>query len=735
MRVSFSPIGPWPVVAVAAVLVMVLTVWAYQQRLRGTSGSWRWFALGLRLAAVLLCLVASLRPSIVIQEKKKQPAALIFVEDASRSMTVKDEKGGQSRWARMRETMKEAREAAKGLGPDIEVKYYRFDGSLHDDNPDDVAEPGGRETAIGPALLEGAKNAQGVRVAAMVLLGDGASNGGLNPAVAARQLRTQGVPVTTVAFGSENAGATSKDLALRDLVTPPTVFVKNQMQVKGTLVARGFSGQTVDVEMVVEDQREPVRKEIKIPQGTEVVPLTGLSYIPQTAGEKKVTLRVKPKDGELIPTNNEISTFVSVMKGGVNVVYLQGPNFTWEYKFLMMAIESSPDIEVDLQVLRRPAAGDKSQVEDSIFAPGKYDVYILGDLPADHLTARQEKLLTAAVDHGAGLIMLGGRSSFGPGGWAASELARVLPTQLHPGDGQLEPEGGIRFVPSRDALDSYVLQVGPNRTETTRMWNSLPPLAGTNRFGQPKLSATIYGHTPGPKSEPIMIGLETGKARVLAFGGETWVWARASDEGRAAHHKLWRQIIFWLAHKEDQGENQIKIKLDQRRLAIGQKLGFAVTAHDTKGAPLTDLEYDTKVTREGANAQAETVPVYNQGEEARGAYYAIGQPGDYKVTVTAKRAGEVVATDSARFLVYQDDREMENPAADRRLLHDIAEITGGESKSPEELVPYLKTLNGKVYTEHVTLTERKIWDNWPFLLIFTALLTLEWWLRKRHGWV
>jgi hypothetical protein len=24
---------------------------------------------------------------------------------------------------------------------------------------------------------------------------------------------------------------------------------------------------------------------------------------------------------------------------------------------------------------------------------------------------------------------------------------------------------------------------------------------------------------------------------------------------------------------------------------------------------------------------------------------------------------------------------------------------------------------------------------WPFLLIFTALITLEWWLRKRHGWV
>lgn len=732
--VSFSPIGPWPVVALAAVAVMVLTVWAYQHKLRGTSGRWRWFALSLRLAAVVLCLIAALRPSVVLQEKKKQPAALIFLLDRSRSMVFTDEKNGQSRWARALETLKEAREAARGLGPDIEVKFYRFDSALRDDKPEDTADPDGRETAIGPTLLEGAKNAQGMRVA-MILLSDGTSNGGLNPLVAARQLASQQVPVTTVAFGTENAGANSKDLAVRDLVTPATVFVKNQMPIKGTLVAHGFAGQTVDVEMLVEDQREPVRKEYKLPQGSEVVSISGLSYIPQTTGEKKVTLLVKPKDGELIQSNNRIDTFVSVMKGGVNVLYLQGPNFTWEYKFLMMAIGTSNNIQVDLQVLRRPAVGDKSQVDDAVFAPGKYDVYVLGDLPADHLTARQEKLLTTAVEKGAGLIMLGGRSSFGAGGWAQSDLARVLPMQLHPGDGHLEPEGGIRFVPSRDALDSYVLQVGPNRTETTRLWNSLPPLAGTNRFGPSKATATIYGHTPAPNAEPIMIGLELGKARTLAFGGETWVWARASDDGRAAHRKLWRQIILWLAHKEDQGENQIKLKLDQRRLAVGQKLGLAVTARDSKGAPLADVEYETKVTREGANAQVEPVTLYNQGDEARGAYYALGQPGDYRVTVTGKRLGEVVGTDTARFLVYQDEREMENPAADRRLLHDIAQITGGESKAPEELRDYVKSLNGKVYTEYVVLRERKIWDNWPFLLIFTALLTLEWWLRKRHGWV
>src|SRR3954462_6227145 len=66
MNGTFSPIGPWPLVAVAALLVTVLTVWAYRQRMRTSSGRWRWFALGLRLAAILLCVLASLRPSVVL---------------------------------------------------------------------------------------------------------------------------------------------------------------------------------------------------------------------------------------------------------------------------------------------------------------------------------------------------------------------------------------------------------------------------------------------------------------------------------------------------------------------------------------------------------------------------------------------------------------------------------------------------------------------------------------------
>src|SRR5689334_12183464 len=108
MSVSFNPIGSWFVVVLAAVVVTILTVWAYHQRLRGTVGAWRWFALGLRLAAVLLCVLASMRPSILIDEKQKDPSSLIFLVDDSMSMTLAGGPNGQSRWATIMDALAKA---------------------------------------------------------------------------------------------------------------------------------------------------------------------------------------------------------------------------------------------------------------------------------------------------------------------------------------------------------------------------------------------------------------------------------------------------------------------------------------------------------------------------------------------------------------------------------------------------------------------------------------------------
>jgi hypothetical protein len=753
ISVTVSPIGSWPVLVVAALAVTALTLWAYSRRLKGSSGRWRWFALGLRLLAVLLCLMAALRPTVFLKEKKKQKASVAVLLDTSSSMLIGDEVGGKTRWDVAQQAIKEARQFAKTLGPDLDFRFYRFDSKLaaaatnetapaKASDPANPEKPTGRETNLGSAMIDVQKQQDGTdrRMARLVVLSDFTSNKGPDPLEIARQLKGRGVPIITVGLGTENAGTTHKDVALRDIVNSPTVFVKNQLEVRATMVARGFANRSLGVELFVEGQADPVAKtQVKVPDGVDTIPVTGLKFIPQTAGEKRLTLKVAPQEGELVVSNNEISTFVTVLSGGLNVLFLQGSNFTWDYRYLFRAIGTSRDIQVEGVVIRKPAQGDVSEIDDGEFAPGKYNVYILSDLPAEFLTTRQQKLLVDAVRKGAGFMMLGGRTSFGAGGWASTEVADILPAEIHPGDGQYEPEEGIKLVPTSLGLDSFILQIGANRAETERLWKAMPPVLGCNRVGERKALATTLATWAGANAEPMMISMEIGKTgRVIAYGGETWVWARATEEGRIAHRKFWRQAIFWLSHKEDDSENHVKLTVEPRRVGVGEKLELTATARDAKGVAIPNVIFECKIEREGPDPVVEPVELYNQAEEARASKFAtenLGQPGNYTATCIARKNGAEIGRDTARFLVYQEDRELENPSADLKLAREMASLTGGEPVTPENLTSYLKGIDRSSFTEYLSPTPYNVWDNWPFLLIFAALLTLEWWLRKRHGWV
>src|SRR5690606_16367258 len=118
--------------------------------------------------------------------------------------------------------------AAKGLIGDLEVKTFRFDVGVREPEVDEAEtpKPEGRETQLGDAMVEVEKQVSqsNRRLARLVVLSDFASNSGTNPGVAARRLRDQQAPVTTVVFGAQTAGAESRDVAIREITAGPTVF-------------------------------------------------------------------------------------------------------------------------------------------------------------------------------------------------------------------------------------------------------------------------------------------------------------------------------------------------------------------------------------------------------------------------------------------------------------------------------------------------------------------------------
>ena len=70
----------------------------------------------------------------------------------------------------------------------------------------------------------------------------------------------------------------------------------------------------------------------------------------------------------------------------------------------------------------------------------------------------------------------------------------------------------------------------------------MPPILGTNRFGEREgVGHRSWPRRRLPNAEPLMLSMESAQGRVIAYGGDTWVWARLTEEGRLAHRKFWRQ--------------------------------------------------------------------------------------------------------------------------------------------------------------------------------------------------
>jgi uncharacterized membrane protein len=152
-------------------------------------------------------------------------------------------------------------------------------------------------------------------------------------------------------------------------------------------------------------------------------------------------------------------------------------------------------------------------------------------------------MLATAVERGAGMIMLGGPSSFGSGGWAQTEVARILPIEIHRGDGVMERTNRMKLELTDAGLKSWILQFGHADAETIKMWSKLPPFLGVNQLGLPRASALILARIEG--GEPLLVVQTVGNGRVLAFAGETWTWARFSEDSQSIHRTFWRKALFW----------------------------------------------------------------------------------------------------------------------------------------------------------------------------------------------
>jgi uncharacterized membrane protein len=473
-----------------------------------------------------------------------------------------------------------------------------------------------------------------------------------------------------------------------------------------------------------------------------------------------------------------VSTFVTVRPGGINVLYIVGAQRLGggpgqEQRFVRASLAQSPDIVVTRRLVNyEPPGVDLTDVigkgaamigaagspRSAVPAP---DVIVLDDVDVRGLSAASWQSIAERVSHGTGLIMTGGYHSFGPGGFRGSPLADVLPIQIGPAERQefgepvrqdVQLPGPLHMRPAMPIGAQHPVMQVDGKNEKGRgagsevnsgaavgnVWAQLPPLDGANRFERSDLkpNAQVLAEGDDAQKHPLLIAGQAGAGRVLAFAGDsTWRWQMGGFG--EAHRRFWRQCVLWLAKKDERTAGQVWIKLASRRVVRGNRVEFQVGAETAQGEPVAGAQFDVSVQSPGGAAEAVRATKSNEGWAAT--FRDTTKPGDYRILVKAKNGVTELGTAEARFLVPNQDLELDRPAAEPTLMAQLAEMTkpaGGAALAAEELPDLLKRLAAQPPdVKEEVIAKVTYWDTWPFFLAFVGLLGGEWYLRKRWGLV
>lgn len=756
---SLEPVFGWAGVIPLA-LIMLASLW-FTLTAEGIGKLRRAWLVTLRLLATALLLLGWLRPGLVTTVERDSDAAIAVLIDASQSMTMPSGYGAKTRWNVAHEVWQQIeQESTRGFGKTRFIPYL-FDSKLHSVSVGSEKDfstamdamwktpPGGTATDLGTALAEVQRTQIDPPLRAAIMLTDGTQTvipAPADPTLVARQLAQIDQPIVIVGIGPRSENSQLRDLAIEGVPEHVTAFEKNRVSVPAVVRARGMQNAPIKIEMTLRSSGKPdiplKSVDILASQADQTLPLN-LDVEAPKSGEYLLEIKATVDGNELVTSNNTAFSFMTVRAGGSRILYIEGQP-RHELTFLKRSLNASLDLQVEyvwVQQLARNRWPEDITKEHNL---DQFDAFILGDVDARALGRVSLAALRRRVENGAGLLTLGGYHSYDAGGYGSKELnqlADVLPITLTdvapqqfdaPINQRFHLPGPVKFVPTVP----HPITALAMEPENGQIWSSLKPLLGANRFVKVKVAPGVQVIGATPDHQPLLVTGEYGRGRVLCFAGDsTYQWWLQGEQLR--HKQFWRQSILWLLGRDSLQEG-FRLVLDRRRLLRGDEetVGMEwVGGTDNKPMPTNiklELSRDGKWLR-----NLDSQPASDNRREVR--LSNLDEPGLYRLVLSATGEENKSYTTDVAFVVRDESRELNTPAADWQTMQSIAaasELAGGRLINPDELSDALDWLRKRQAESRVTTLEKRrlgdgVWDSWLYFALFCSIMSIEWACRKR----
>ncbi len=433
------PIGPVqfdaPHFLVLAPILWLAAWWMGRRSLAGLGSVTRWVALAVRLGVIGLLCATLAEPQ---WRQVSKDVAVTLVVDVSQSVPQGEESFTKQYIERAVEKGRESPNDRLGVVTTAREAFVQ-------------ALPSKLTTLLETqhtGILDATNLAAGLRLAMAVrptdaanrilLATDGNETAG-SLLSAAEAAKAAGVPIDVLPLRYKYEG----EVIVDRLISPATArFGENvslKIALQATRPARGRLSILLNGDPIDLDPDSPAF-------GTPVELAQGLNVLTQTVkpprdGPAQFEAVFEPElvngkaRGDAIAENNRSSAVTFVVAEAKVLVVREGPE---ESEALERVLTESKIAAHTVNAAQAPA---------SLTEMAGYDAIVLVNEPSYNFSQKQQEDLKQYVhDSGGGLVMIGGKDSFGAGGWIGSPLEDALPIRLDPPQERQMPRGALALV-------------------------------------------------------------------------------------------------------------------------------------------------------------------------------------------------------------------------------------------------------------------------------------------------